>query len=120
MAPKSNEDDGGGSGGSKTTIGSETRVTLNFIWSVVAILGPILSMLFMLYQTQQSLKTKLDSLVNSIQSVQLQVSDRWTRSMMVLFATEMELRNHTLSNALAVPNPDEIARRVPVAVTPIP
>lgn len=119
MAPRTNDDEGG-SGGSKTTIGSETRVTLNFIWSVIAILGPILSMLFMLYQTQQGLKVKLDSLVGSLQSIQLQVADRWTRSMMVLFATEMELRNHSVSNSLSVPNPDEIARRVPVSPTPIP
>lgn len=47
-------------------------------------------------------------------AIQLQINDRWTRSMMVLFATELELRNRDASNKLEVPNPEEIARRVPL------
>lgn len=100
--------------GGRTTISSETRVTLNFVWSVIAILGPLVSMLFLLYNAQQDTKAKLDIMNASLQAIQVQVGDRWTRSMMVLFAAELELRNkHSTNFYLQVPNPEDIARKVP-------
>lgn len=108
-----NENGNSSDNGGRTTISSETRVTLNFVWSVIAILGPLVSMLFMLHNSQQDTKVKLDKVNSTLQAIQVQVGDRWTRSMMVLFASELELRNRNSSNSLQVPNPEDIARRVP-------
>lgn len=98
---------------SPPTISSGTRVTLNFVWTVIAILAPVVSMLWSLHGTQRELSVKLDNLQQAIQIIQLQVSDRWTQSMMSLFASELEWRNRGITNSLQVPNPDEIVRRVP-------
>lgn len=102
--------------GERTLISADTKVTLNFVWSVIAILTPLVSMLFLLYQSVQALRVKIDTIGSTVQAIQLQVNDRWTRQMMVLFATELELRNKFSSNYIVVPNPEEIARRLPAGV----
>lgn len=90
-----------------TTINEDTRVTVKFLMAVVSILGPVLLSQGLLYQ-------KMERLSDALRTTQSQLSDRWSRSMMVLYSAELELRNRTGTNPLVVPNPEDIARRVPL------
>jgi len=97
-----------------TTITSNSKVSLGFLSTLIAILGPVVTLLVRLYNGQMEFNRKLDDIARDIQVMRMQIGDRWTRSMMILFSTELELKNRHQTNPIYVPNPEEIAKRLPV------
>lgn len=111
---QSNNDEG-------NVISGNSRMTLGFILSVGSILLPLLIACFGLYRqqialqnslslVQQGIVEKFNRIDDRIMALQVQLNDRWTRSMMVLFTTELQLRNPT---NLVVPKAEDIADRMP-------
>jgi len=116
-----NQQHGGVSGVGDATIGNGTKITLNVIWSLLAVLGPAITFFFLLYHAvtnvtgevkslDQKITGKLGRLEEQVAEVNGRIGDRWTKQMMVLFATELSLRNST---NLFVPRPEEIMQRMP-------
>lgn len=113
--------DGGQNQDGQTTIGVNSRITLGFLLSVVAILVPMISSSILLYTQQKGLEREIVALNNRIadrlvlydgrlERIQMEMQRAWTRQMMVLFTTELQLRNSP-SN-LVVPNSEDIARKL--------
>lgn len=103
---------------SRTTISSNSKISLGFLLTLLAIIGPVVTILLRLYNGQMEFSRKLDDIARDIQVMRMQIGDRWTRSMMILFSTELELKNRHLTNPIYVPNPEEIARRLPTDYNP--